>query len=102
MYGKILTSNVSVRYGNLKYPIEKSFFAVNLPLIFFRATVANANTESVKAFHTLFGTYLDYMLEKWEQNRTVQTWRFWTKSSFKTIFDKALTPFSKTFLWLKQ
>ena len=55
------------------------------------------------------------MMAKFEANRiirNVQNLSFWTKnktkqnktktSSFKTIFDKAMTPFSKTFLWLKQ
>ena len=66
---KICTSNVS--NGNLKYPIGKSIFAVNLPLKLSRATVVNANTESLKSLHTLFDTYLDYMLAKFESNHTV-------------------------------
>ena len=78
-----------------------------MPLKLFLATVANVNTESVKFLHTLFETYLDYMLEEFEANRTVQNVQnlsFCIKksSSFKTTFDKALTPFCKTFLLLKQ
>ena len=46
------------------------FFAVNLPLKLFRTTVAN--TESLKSLHTLFHTYLDYVLEKFEPNRIVR------------------------------
>ena len=46
------------------------------------------------------------MLAKFEPNRivrNVQNLSFWGKtSSFKNIFDKALTPFCKKFLWLKQ
>ena len=47
------------------------------------------------------------MLVKCEQNRMVQTTRnfelFDKKIGFlKTIFDKALTPFWETFLYLKQ
>ena len=47
------------------------------------------------------------MLVKFEQNRMVQATRnfehFDKKNGiFKTSFDKALTPFLKTFLWLKQ
>ena len=53
------------------------------------------------------------MLVEFEQTRMVQTTRnfelFWPKKKktkqktgvFKTIFDKALTPFWKTILWLK-
>ena len=56
-----------VSNGNLKYPFGKSIFAVDLPLKLFHATVSNANTESLKSFHTLFATYLDYMLAKFNQ-----------------------------------
>ena len=102
---RLYTSNGSVSDGNLKYPSGKSIFAVNLPLKFFRATVANANTERLKSLHTFFDTYLDYILAKFEVNltvRNVQKLIFWQKPcSFKTIFDKNLTPFCKTFLWLK-
>ena len=46
------------------------------------------------------------MLVKFEQDRMVQAIRNFelltTKRVFKTIFDKALTPFRKTFLLLKQ
>ena len=100
---RLSTSNVSVSNGNLKYPIEKSIFAVNSPLKLFLATVANANTESLKSHHTLFDTYLDYMLAKFEPNRIYPkctNFELLDKkaSSFKTIFDKALTPFCKAFL----
>ena len=53
-------------------------FAVNLPLKFFRATVANANTKSLKSLYTLFDTYLGYMLTKFEPNRIVQNVQNWT------------------------
>ena len=47
------------------------------------------------------------MLAKFEPNRIVQNVQnlsFWGKKSsfFKSIFDKALTPFCKTFLYVKQ
>ena len=61
-----------VSNANLKYPIGKSIFAVNLPLNLFRATVANDNTESLKSLHTLFDTYSDYMVAKFEPNRITQ------------------------------
>ena len=64
-----LTSNVSISNGNIKYPIEKSFFTVNLPLkLSPDATVANADIGSLKSLHTLFGKYLDQMLVKFEPN----------------------------------
>ena len=66
---RIKTSNVSVVNGNLNYLIRKSIFAVNFPLKLFPATVANANTESLKSLYTLFDSYLDYMLAKFEPNR---------------------------------
>ena len=61
----------------------KTIFAVNLPFKLFRATVANTNTESLKSLYTLFDTYLDYMLAKFEPNRIVQDIQklnFWTKN----------------------
>ena len=64
-----MTSNVRVSNGNIKWPIGKSIFAVNLPLKVFRATVSNTDTGSLKSLHTLFDTYLDYMLTKFEANR---------------------------------
>ena len=49
---RLETSNVSISNGNIKCPIGKSIFAVNLPLKLFRATVANADIGSLKSFHT--------------------------------------------------
>ena len=105
-------SNVRVSNGNIKCPIGNSNFAVNLELKPFRATVANADTRSLKSFHTLFDTYLDYMLAKFEANRivrNVQNFELFDKKKknkqkivFNTIFDKTLTPFCKTLLQLKQ
>ena len=84
----------------------KSFFAVHLPLKLFSATVANAFTGSLKSFHTLFDMRLDYMLAKFKPNHMVQNvenFELFDKKHefFKTIFDKTLTPFCKTFLYLK-
>ena len=39
-------------YGNIKYAIGKSIFAVNLPLKIFHAIVADADIESLKSPHT--------------------------------------------------
>ena len=52
MYGETLDSHVSVSNGNIKCPIGKSIFAVNLPLKLFRATVTNADIRSLKSLHT--------------------------------------------------
>ena len=62
----------------------------------FYVTIADADIESLKSLHTLFDKYLDHMLVKFEQNRmvgTIQNFAF---------FDKVLTPFWKTLLWLNQ
>ena len=109
---RLKTSNVSVSNGNLKYPIGKSIFSVNLPLKLFCATVAKyANTESRKSLRTLFDTYLDYIIvhagEIWTKSyspKCTKQWNFWTKNRvlLKPLFDKAFTPFCMTFLWLKQ
>ena len=52
---KIKTFHVGIINNNIKCPIEKkkktqTFFAVNSPLKFFPATVANADTGSQKCF----------------------------------------------------
>ena len=64
MWSKYLSSN-----GNIKCPVGNSTFAENLHSKLFRATVANADTESLRILHTLFDTYLDHMLAKFEPNR---------------------------------
>ena len=68
--------------GNIKYPIGKSIFAVNLPLKLYRVTIANTDTESLKSLHTLFDTFLSHMLAQFEPNRMVQK-----VQNFK-LFDK--------------
>ena len=66
-------------------------------------TIADADIESLKSL-----MYLDHMLVEFEQNRIVGTVQNFVPSYIKwrvkwlTIFDKLLTPFCKTFLWLKQ
>ena len=71
----------------------------------------NWKSWSLKSLHTLFEKYLDHMLVEFEQNRMVQTLQNFElfdqqkkkkKKKWATIFDKVLTPFSKTFLCLKQ
>ena len=82
---------------------RKINFTVNLPLKLSRATVANADTGSLKFLHILFDTYLHHMLAKFDANhmaQNVQNFEFFFDKNriFKTIFDKTLTPFCKTFL----
>ena len=72
---RLLTSNVSISNGNIKYPIGKSIVAVNLPLKLSPATVAKADIGSLKSLHTLFGKYLDHMLVKIESNCMVPATR---------------------------
>ena len=70
----------------------------------FYITIADADSGSLKSPHALFDKYLDHMLMKFEQNRIVQAIQNFELFDKKwlTIFDKVLTPFWKTFLWLKQ
>ena len=95
---RLWTSNVSLNNGSIKCPTGKSIFAVNLPLKLYRATAANADTGSLKFLHTLFDSYWDHMLAKFEANRiaqNVQNFEFFDKKTgfLKTTFDKTLTPF---------
>ena len=71
-YGETLGFQCLRQYGNIKCPIGKSIFTANFTLKLFGATIANADTESLKFLHTLFDTYLDDMLEKFEPFRMVQ------------------------------
>ena len=67
---RLLTSNISISNNDIKY----QFFAVNLPLKLFPATVANG-MGSLKSLHTSFDKYLDHMMVKFEYNCMVQTTR---------------------------
>ena len=99
---RLKTSNVSISNCKIKYPIGKALFAVNLSLEVFSSTEANTDIGSVKSLHTFHETCLYHMLVQFELNRVVQTTQsfelFDKNRVFLTIFDKALTPFSKTFL----
>ena len=73
---------------------ENQFFAANLSLNLFRATVANADIGSLKFLHTLFDTYLDCMLVNFEETRIVQTTRnltFLTKKKKQDFLKPFLT-----------
>ena len=69
---KLKTFNVSISNGNIKYPIGKSIFGVNLPLKLSPATVAHADMRSLKSLHTFLKECLYHMLVKFEQNCKVQ------------------------------
>ena len=60
---RLKTSNVSINNGNIKYPIGKSVFAVNLPLKLFSATVANADIGSLKSLHTSLKMFVPHASE---------------------------------------
>ena len=81
---------VSNSNGNIKYPIGKSIFAVNLPLKLFPATIAYAEIESLKSLHKFLKKCLYHMLVKFEQNRMDQTTRnfdfFYKKPGFLKPF----------------
>ena len=94
---RLLTFNVHISNGSIKYPIEKSIFAVNLPLKLFCAIVANADIGSLKSLHIFLKKRLYHMLVQFEQNRMVQTTRnielLGKKTIVITVFDKELTHF---------
>ena len=97
-----LPMSCSVSIGSIKCSIGKSIFALNLPLKLFRATVANAYTRSLKSLHTFFDTYLGHMVAKFEPKRIVRKVLNFELSDkrtefLKTILNKALTQFCKTF-----
>ena len=50
---RLLTFNVCISNGNIKYPIRKSIFVVNLPLKLFRAIVDNADIGHVGSLKSL-------------------------------------------------
>ena len=87
---------------------RKSFNGKFTAKLIFRSsiyvTIADANIENLKSLHTLFDKCLEHMLLKFEQNRMVQTIQNFEifDKKWLTICDKVLTPFRKTFLWLKQ
>ena len=87
-------------------PDWKCNFCSKFSFKLFCGTVANADMKSLKSLHTFFDMYLDNMLKKFESNFMVQNYKiraFSIKPDFlKTIFDKALRPFWKTFLLLKE
>ena len=72
LYGETLDFQSSISNGNIKCPIGKLIFTVNLPLKLYCATVANVNPGSQKNLQALFYMYLHHMLAKFEQNFTVQ------------------------------
>ena len=81
--------------GNIKCPIGKSIFAVNLPFNLFPYTVANGDT--IWYVYTLTTCWQNLNQIVWF--KMYKSWSFVANTKFfKTIFDKALTSFCKTFL----
>ena len=79
---RLKTSIVSINNGNIKGPIRKSIFDVNLPIKLFRGIVAYADIWSLKSLHAFLKRCLYHILVKFEQNHMVQT-----KRNFE-LFDK--------------
>ena len=82
---RLKTSYISINNGNIKYPIGKSIFSVNLQLKLFPAPVANADIGSLNSFHTFLEKCLNYMLVKFVQNRMVQTTQYFDLFDQKQI-----------------
>ena len=55
------------RASNGNITIGKYFFAVNMPLELFPATVANADIGNVKSLHTFLKNYFYHTLVKFDQ-----------------------------------
>ena len=86
MYVETFDFQCQRQNSNTKCLIGKSIFTVNLPLKLFRTTVANAHTRILKFPHTLFDTYLNHVLGKFEPNRMVQTVQNFKHFDKKRIF----------------
>ena len=103
MHGETLDFHCQQQqYSNIKCPIGKSIFAVDLRLKLFRVTIANADIGSLKSLHTLLKNCW-WNLNKivWSKLHEILRGFFDKKPFFITIFDKELTPFWKRFLYLK-
>ena len=75
---RLTTYKVSISNGNIKCPIGKSIFAVNLPLKLFRSNVANADIESLKSLHTfLKKMFVPYASEI--RTKTTRNFEFFDK-----------------------
>ena len=89
---RLWTSNDSISNGNRNCLIGKSLFAINLPLQFFHATVANDDIESFKSFNTfLKKLFVPYASEIWTKSygpTYSKFWALWQNIFFITIFDK--------------
>ena len=72
MESKALPVSTSVMVTKNVQSENQFFFAVNFPFKLFRTIFVNSDTGSLKSFHTLFNTYLDYMQAKFKPNRIVR------------------------------
>ena len=93
------------------HPLLKEFFKETCKLDFqcltakidfsewgFYVVIAYADIGSLKSLHTLF----DENLVKFEQMVWSKPYKILCFLKWTTFFDKVLTPFKKTFLWLTQ
>ena len=102
--GRRKTSNVRISNGSRESFNGKFTAKIDFPIRYFMLLFSDADVGSLKSLHILFDKYFDHMLVEFEQNRMVRTipnFELLTKK-WLFIFDKVLTPFWKTFLWLKQ
>ena len=80
---KLWSSNINISNGNIKCPIGKSIFTVNLPLELFRVTIANADIESLKSLHTfLKKMFVPHASKIWTKSygpNYKKFWAFWQK-----------------------
>ena len=88
MWPKYLSNNVwrdmrlLMLASVMQHKMPDRIFAVDLPSKLFRATIANADTGSLKSLHRLFDKHKDHMLAKFEPNRmdqNVQNFELLTK-----------------------
>ena len=86
------TSDVSMSNGNIRYPIGKSIFAVNLSSKLFSLTTANADVGSLKShLHTLLKNIC--ITCRWNFNKIVwskihEILSFLTKNGLKKMIKR--------------
>ena len=100
MYGKTLAFHAVLTWSTVArlWVARKSFYDKFTVKRIFRSgiyvAITDSDNESSKSFHTLFDKYLDHMLVKFEQDRTVvkniQNFEFFCQ---KMVFEKVFTPF---------
>ena len=81
MYGEISTSNVSISNDSMMSALAtiamksshgKFTAKIDFPIGYFMLTIADVDIDSKKSLYTLFDTYLDHTVVKFEQICMVQ------------------------------